>query len=812
MPKAKLMIVEDEWVIADDLRVCLERMEYEVLSVVTRGEEAVKKAEEERPDLIIMDIMLSGDMSGIEAAGQIRTRFHIPQIYVTAYADDHMLEKAKITEPLGYLIKPFDDKELHAVIEMALYKSKMEKQLRESEEKYRRFFTTVPSGWAFHKIIVDENGKPVDYIFLEVNAAFEKLTGLKKENIIGKRITEVLPGTEKDPADWIGKYGEVALTGNTLQCENYSEAAGRWFSISASSPEQGYFIVVLDDITEKKQAEEALRESEERFQGAFDSAAIGISLVSPEGRWLKVNEALCDIVGYSEEELLAHSFQDITHPEDLNADLAYVKQMLAGNIRHFHMEKRYIHKEGHLVWVLLSVSLVWDNEGNPLYFVSQVQDITGRKMAERELAQRSELAELGADIGSALTKGKTLRDTLKLCCDEFVQHLDVAFARIWTVNKADNMLELQASSGMYSHIDGAHSRIPVGVYKIGIIAQKRQPHLSNNILEDPQISDREWAKREGMKSFAGHPLMIKDRVVGVMGMFSRNHLELITLKVLSSVADELAIGIERLRSEEELQRVNAELEHKSREMEQLVHVTSHDLRTPLAIVQGYCKELEITISEILAEVEGECVSSDMQKRLDPHFKDIRDTNKYIQSNVRKMDALLHGLLKLSRSGNVELAIEPLDMHELISDVHTSLALKMREAGVKVEISDLPSCLGDRNQINQVFSNLLGNALKYLDPDRPGVITISGHREEREVLYCVEDNGIGIASTDKDRIFNIFYQGNSQAKGEGLGLTIVRRIVERHGGRVWVESSPGTGSRFFVALPVDGAGQEESGKQ
>jgi PAS domain S-box-containing protein len=183
--------------------------------------------------------------------------------------------------------------------------------------------------------------------------------------------------------------------------------------------------------------EDELRRSEEQFRGAFDYAAIGMALVAPEGRFLKVNRCLCDIVGYSDQELLARTFQDITHPDDLDADLSYVRQMLAGELRHYHMEKRYFHKDGHVVIVLLSVSLVHDSRGDPLYFISQIQDITARKRAEEERET------LICQLQEALATVKTLRELLPICawCNNvrndqgywkklesyFADHLDVSF-------------------------------------------------------------------------------------------------------------------------------------------------------------------------------------------------------------------------------------------------------------------------------------------------------------------------------------------------------------------------------------------------
>ncbi|HJT77345.1 MAG TPA: CHASE3 domain-containing protein, partial [Gemmataceae bacterium] len=152
-------------------------------------------------------------------------------------------------------------------------------------------------------------------------------------------------------------------------------------------------LVLQHVLTRHRRAEEALRLGEERFRGAFDWAPIGMALVAPDGRWLRVNRSLCAIVGYAEAELLSLTFQAITHPEDLEADLQQTRQMLAGALRTFQMEKRYFHKQGHVVWVLLSVSLVHDAAGRPLYFVAQIQDVTARRRAEEELRRAKEAAE-----------------------------------------------------------------------------------------------------------------------------------------------------------------------------------------------------------------------------------------------------------------------------------------------------------------------------------------------------------------------------------------------------------------------------------
>ncbi|MEE9508834.1 MAG: ATP-binding protein, partial [Anaerolineales bacterium] len=260
---------------------------------------------------------------------------------------------------------------------------------------------------------------------------------------------------------------------------------------------------------------------------------------------------------------------------------------------------------------------------------------------------------------------------------------------------------------------------------------------------------------------------------------------------------------ERKRAEEARERLNAQLRAKNTELEQIVYVTSHDLRSPLVNVQGFSKELEIAFREVASAIESEGVPSEVKERLTPLLEeDIPEAVRFILTSISKMDALLSGLLRLSRLGRVALTIEELDMNSLMSDIAAASEFQIKEQGVTLDIGELPPYKGDKAQITQVFSNLLDNALKYLDPGRSGIIHIAGRKKQEKVIYCVEDNGIGIAQTHQEKIFEIFQRFDPNiASGEGLGLTIVRRILDRCHGKIWVESEPGKGSRFFVALPA-----------
>ena len=176
------------------------------------------------------------------------------------------------------------------------------------------------------------------------------------------------------------------------------------------------------------------------------------------------------------------------------------------------------------------------------------------------LKESARLTTLTRDIAVALVQTHNLQTTLNNCAHAIVRHLDAAFARIWTLNKNDDVLELQASAGMYTHLDGSHSRVPVGKYKIGLIAQERKPHLTNSVVGDPRVSDQEWAKREAMVSFAGFPLIVENRVTGVMAMFARHQLSEGVLEAMASVANAIALGIEHKQAEATLEEQNEVVE------------------------------------------------------------------------------------------------------------------------------------------------------------------------------------------------------------------------------------------------------------
>jgi signal transduction histidine kinase len=257
---------------------------------------------------------------------------------------------------------------------------------------------------------------------------------------------------------------------------------------------------------------------------------------------------------------------------------------------------------------------------------------------------------------------------------------------------------------------------------------------------------------------------------------------------------------EKNRADQKLKQLNIDLAAKIQELEQVLYVTSHDLRSPLVNIQGYTDEIIYSIEKLKNYFDKMEVPSEIRDEINEIIDDdIPESKKFILAGITKMHALIGGLLKLSRLGRVEIELLQLDMNRLIKDVVSNFKFKFKKENIKLEISDLPPGIGDYAQINMVFSNLIDNALKFLDPERPGHIRISGYEDNDKSVYCIEDNGIGIAPEYKDKIFEIFRQLTPSVEGEGLGLSIVRMILEKNEGLIRVESENGMGSKFFVTL-------------
>lgn len=257
----------------------------------------------------------------------------------------------------------------------------------------------------------------------------------------------------------------------------------------------------------------------------------------------------------------------------------------------------------------------------------------------------------------------------------------------------------------------------------------------------------------------------------------------------------------RRKYEYELKRLNKELEQKAEELQQILYITTHDLRSPLVNIQGFTREMQASLADLnrlLEKTEFNSANNDFFKTI--MEEEIPEAIHYITSSTTKMDKLLHGLLALSRLGRKKLTFRKLDMNVLIQQVLDNFQFEIDKNEVEIEVDDLPECYGDDLQMNQLFSNLIGNALKFQEPTRSGKIVISGARVNKGCNYSVADNGIGIPAEYREKVFGLFEKLHPQKEGIGLGMNIVKQIAEKHSGSVGLESELGRGTKFIIFIP------------
>jgi signal transduction histidine kinase len=262
------------------------------------------------------------------------------------------------------------------------------------------------------------------------------------------------------------------------------------------------------------------------------------------------------------------------------------------------------------------------------------------------------------------------------------------------------------------------------------------------------------------------------------------------------------LGQKMRQSREQALEKAHQLDAKTKEFEAIIAVVSHDLRAPLVNVRGFSKEVEKDCQMIRKILSDVTVPQEIKKRLsDTLEQSIPESLKFIETSAEMMDNLAKSLVAVARAGMTPIEPEKLEMNDILARIVANLEFKFKEAAAKITIEPLPPCTADRQQVTQIITNLLDNAVKYLDRTRPGQICVRSKVENDRAVYCIEDNGVGIAPEHQEKIFELFYRlGDKGVGGEGIGLTMVKRMAEHNQGRIWVQSQKGKGSKFFLALP------------
>jgi len=548
------------------------------------------------------------------------------------------------------------------------------------------------------------------------------------------------------------------------------------------------------EIASRKHVEEELRSSEEKHRVIVEAASDAVVTIDETGSIVFTNPATARLFGYGPAELIGKSLT-VLMPQSMRGlhDNGFRRYQATG-VRHINWqgtELTALSRNGREFPVEVSFGEL-SIDGHRL-FTGFIRDISQRKKAEELEAARKCLAVVRADVSLAFGKEGSLETILHECAESIVLHLDAAFARIWTLNRETKMLELRASAGLYTHLTGAHARIPLGTLKIGMIAQEQKPVLSNDLLNDPRISDKAWVAKEGMAGFAGYPLLTGNRTLGVVAMFSRKPVTAQSIDVLASVADLIAQGIERKRAEDELQVSERRLKEMEGELARVVRVT-----TMGELAASIAHEVNQPLTAVVNNGSA-CLRLLANRNLEPDI--LRGALEEIVADGTRASNVLSRIRAFIAKEAAEKS--PLDINAVIQEVLSLTGRAIHENHVMLNDqlnTDLPSVLGDRVQLQQVVLNLIMNGIEAMTmlTDRPRLLSVRSQiASPNWIEVAVRDSGTGFSSAP-EHLFSPFY--TTKPHGMGLGLSITRSLIENHGGRLQAVSLSPHGAEFSFTLP------------
>jgi PAS domain S-box-containing protein len=528
--------------------------------------------------------------------------------------------------------------------------------------------------------------------------------------------------------------------------------------------------------------------AEERFRSLITATAQAVWVTRPDGIVVEDSPSWRAFTGQTYEQWRDRGWLDAIHPEDRELAARAWAGAVASR-RLYEVEYRLRRPDGRYSITLARAVPVLDPDGRVREWVGVNIDFTAQREAEasarhlqaEQSARRH--AALRADVSAALTAPGTKEQALQAACEAVVRHLGVTLARVWTLDRAHPALLLRASAGRTLPA-GEHASVPLGQLLVGRIAQERRPRVNLQGGQQGWEEDAGWAARERLESFAGYPLLLGGQLVGVFTVFHTGPLERELPDVLAAVAEIITQGVERRRAEEALRQHALELARSNEELQQFAYVASHDLQEPLRMVASY--------TQLLARR--------YRGRLDA---DADEFIGYAVDGVNRMQRLIQDLLAYSRVGTRGREPRPCDAGQALQRAADNLRTMFQETQGELKAGPLPRVLADETQLIQLFQNLVGNGLKFHGTAPPRVEVAAEPHGPGWWRFTVKDNGLGIDPQYFERIFIIFQRlhGREEFPGTGIGLAICKKIVERHGGRIGLESRPGEGSTFWFTLPA-----------
>ncbi len=603
---------------------------------------------------------------------------------------------------------------------------------RQRAAELEAIYATLPVGVSLH----DRQHR-----FLRINDKLAELNGLSPEEHLGKSKLELFPQLEAAVGPYIDQVFETGRPLHDIELSAETRVGGMRHWLCSCAPVKDAtgqvqaVSCVIQDITDRKLAEERVRESEERFRGTFANAAVGIGHVGLDGRWLRFNDRLCDITGYTRDELSVLTFQDITHTEDLETDLDHVRALVAGESERYTMEKRYIRRDRTLIWVNLTVSLN-RSAGMPAYFISVIEDISPRKLAEERVRESEE-----------------------------------RFRAV--IEQASEAIFIADLEGTYHDVNSAACAL-LGYSRSELIGRRVQDIMSAKELPG-LASSHAWLMEE------------RGRVLVTEWMLVRKDGSAVPTEVSSKILPD-GRWTAFVRDISERQKAVQALREASRQKDEFMAMLGHELRNPLATIRSAAELLALSHA-------GDTVLQRIHGSLD------RQTTH--------MAKLIDGLLDVSRIvlGKIALEKEMVNLGTVLDDVLEDRRMQIDRRGLTLRTESADQGLwveGDRVRLAQVFDNVLANAIKFTSA--PGSITVATGRHDGTAVVTVTDTGVGIEPDLMPHVFEPFRQAAQSIDrtegGLGLGLALVKGLVELHGGTVVAHSNgPDTGAVFTLRLPL-----------
>ncbi len=504
-----------------------------------------------------------------------------------------------------------------------------------------------------------------------------------------------------------------------------------------------------------------------------------IFMLDPTGHVVTWNAGAQRIKGYTRDEIVGKHFSIFYPPDAIARNWPQTELELATRDGRFEDEGWRLRQDGTRFWANVVITALRDAAGNLIGFGKVSRDLTGRRRAEQDLRESEE----------------RLRLLIESTVDYGLFMLDPE-GRIASWNKGAQRIKGYTAD----EIIGRHFSV---FYTDEANARQWPQFELQEAARVGRFEDEGWrVRKDGTRFWANVVITAMRGPDGELRGFGKVTRDISERKAHQERIENLTRALEQRVAD--LGATNRELMQKTTENESFVYSVSHDLRAPLVNLQGFSEELVLTREALERTIRDERVPADVRQRAELLLtSEFNESIGFIRNAVQHLGNIIDGLLRLSRVGRVEYSLEPVALRPIVSDILASMHTTIVGVHATIEVGELPQVVGDRNAIGQIFANIVGNALRSLSPNRPGVIRITASHDDPPVI-SISDNGIGIPEQYRKKIFRVFQHVHPARGGEGMGLAIVQRIVERHGGRIWFESTRDVGTTFFFTLAPDAA--------